>query len=156
MELQVGQKAPDFALPSLSGEIKLGDLNGKWVIIYFYPKDNTPGCTKQAREFKENHASLGEDVVILGVSKDNLTSHDKFSKKYELPFLLLSDEDTKVSQSYGTWGQKKFMGVSYMGLIRSTFLIDPKGLITKTWYSVKVFGHVAEVIETLQAQRSGS
>ena len=145
VDLQVGFDAPDFALPSDSGEtIKLSDLKGKKVILYFYPKDDTPGCTKQACSFRDNLGVLqSKNVVVLGVSADSVESHKKFKKKYNLNFPLLSDEKLEVIKKYGV---KKTIGIE-----RSTFIIDEKGKIIKIYRNVKVDGHVEEIKKFLES-----
>jgi len=150
-ELAIGDKAPDFTLPSSSGKsVKLGDLKGKNVVLYFYPKDDTPGCTKEACAFRDNLPKFGEmDAVILGVSKDSLDSHEGFIKKYGLNFTLLSDEDLKVNNLYGTWVEKENYGRKYWGTERSTFVIGKDGRIKKIFRKVKVDGHEREVLEAL-------
>lgn len=129
MALEIGDKAPDFKLKSDSGEtVKLSQFKGQKVILYFYPEDDTPGCTKQACDFRDNFAALqGADAVVLGVSPDSVESHVKFKKKYDLNFQLLSDPDHKVAEVYGAWGEKNNYGKIYTGLIRSHFVIDEKG-----------------------------
>lgn len=129
MPLEIGDKAPDFELKSDSGEkVKLSSLRGKKVILYFYPADDTPGCTTQACDFRDNFAALqGADAVVLGVSPDSVETHVKFKKKYDLNFALLSDPDHKVAERYGAWGEKNNYGKKYIGLIRSHFVIDEKG-----------------------------
>jgi peroxiredoxin Q/BCP len=150
-ELAIGDKAPDFTLPSSSGKsVKLSDLKGKNVVLYFYPKDDTPGCTKEACAFRDNLPKFGEmDAVILGVSKDSLDSHEGFIKKYGLNFTLLSDEDLKVNNLYGTWVEKENYGRKYWGTERSTFVIGKEGKIKKIFRKVKVDGHEKEVLEAL-------
>jgi peroxiredoxin Q/BCP len=150
-ELAIGDKAPDFTLPSSSGKsVKLSDLKGKNVVLYFYPKDDTPGCTKEACAFRDNLPKFGEmDAVILGVSKDSLDSHEGFIKKYGLNFTLLSDEDLKVNNLYGTWVEKENYGRKYWGTERSTFVIGKEGKIKKIFRMVKVDGHEKEVLEAL-------
>lgn len=137
--LEVGTKAPNFTLPNKDNkQISLSDFLGKKVILYFYPKDNTPGCTKQALKFKENYEKLTkQNVEVIGISKDSPASHEKFVSKYELPFVLLSDESTNVLQQYQVWGLKKFMGKSFMGTIRSTYMIDEEGIIRGAFEKVK-------------------
>ena len=138
--LEVGTKAPDFELPDQNEEMhKLSDYAGKKVILYFYPKDNTPGCTKEACNFKENWDLLQKNnIVVLGISKDNASSHQKFIEKFNLPFILLTDpEPFKVSSDYDSYGLKKFMGKEYMGMMRNTFLIDTEGNIEKIYLKVK-------------------
>ena len=146
-------KAPNFNLPSTNGKKqKLSDLLGKYVVIYFYPKDDTPGCTIETNDFNKllkKFKSLG--CEIFGISKDNLKSHEKFKEKFKIKFDLLSDEEIKVLKKYKVWGKKKFMGREFMGITRSTFLIDKKGKIIKVWENVKVKGHAKEVLETLNS-----
>ncbi len=153
MAISANQPAPDFALPDENGEIrKLEDFRGQPVVLYFYPKDDTPGCTTEACNFRDDHHVYVENgIVILGVSPDSVKSHTKFKKKFELPFTLLADEDHKVSEAYGVWGPKKFMGKSYEGIYRTTFLIGPDGNIIKVFENVKPEGHSGEVLAALQA-----
>ena len=148
-------KAPDFALPSTNGENqKLKDLLGKYVVIYFYPKDDTPGCTIETNDFNKLLPKFKKlNCEIFGISKDTIKSHDKFREKFKIKFDLLSDEEIKVLKKYKVWGKKKFMGREYMGIIRSTFLIDKKGKIVKVWDNVKVKDHAKEVLETLKSLR---
>lgn len=150
-QLEAGDKAPDFSLPSSSGKsVKLSDLKGKNVVLYFYPKDDTPGCTKEACTFRDNLPKFGAmDAVVLGVSKDSLDSHADFIKKYGLNFTLLSDEDLKVNNLYGTWVEKENYGKKYWGTERSTFLIGKDGKIKKIFRKVKVDGHEQEVLAAL-------
>ena len=147
----VGDLAPDFTLPSSSGKaIRLSDLRGKNVVLYFYPKDDTTGCTKEACAFRDNLPRFGEmDAIILGVSKDSLDSHANFIKKYGLNFTLLSDEDLKVNNLYGTWVEKENYGRKYWGTERSTFVIGKDGKVKKVFRKVKVDGHEKEVLEAL-------
>ena len=144
-------KAIDFTLPANNGEnVKLSDFLGKRVVLYFYPKDNTPGCTQEACNFRDNFERLtAKNVVVLGVSKDSIKKHEGFVAKQKLPFLLLSDENSDVCEKYGVWNEKINFGKKSFGIIRSTFLIDEKGEITKEWRKVKVEGHVDEIIEEL-------
>lgn len=144
-------KAIDFTLPANNGEnVKLSDFLGKRVVLYFYPKDNTPGCTQEACNFRDNFERLiAKNVVVLGVSKDSIKKHEGFVAKQKLPFLLLSDENSDVCERYGVWNEKINFGKKYFGIIRSTFLIDEKGEIIKEWRKVKVEGHVDEIIEEL-------
>lgn len=154
----VGKKAPAFTLPaSPGGKLKLSEFAGeKNVILYFYPRDNTPGCTQEACDFRDNFARLhAADTVVLGVSTDSIGSHQKFAEKFSLPFPLLSDEDHAVAEKYGVWVEKKNYGKTYMGLQRATFLIGKDGKIKAAWPNVKVKGHVDEVAAKL-AELSGS
>ena len=146
-------KAPDFALPSTNGENqKLKDLLGKYVVIYFYPKDDTPGCTIETNDFNKLLPKFKKlNCEIFGISKDTIKSHHKFREKFKIKFDLLSDEEIKVLKKYKVWGKKKFMGREFMGIIRSTFLIDKKGKIIKVWYNAKVKDHAKEVLETLKS-----
>jgi len=145
-------KAPEFCLPNQDEtEICLRDLAGKWVILYFYPKDNTPGCTTEACDFTENLDWFeDEDAVILGVSPDSPKKHRNFIEKKDLKITLLSDEDKEVLKAYGAWGLKKMYGKEYEGVIRSTFIINPEGEIVAEWKKVKVKGHVEVVKEKLK------
>lgn len=147
-----GSIAPAFELPASSGEkVSLKHYRGKSVVLYFYPKDDTPGCTIEACEFgKQNSKFEKKDAIVLGVSPDDLKSHGKFIEKFDLPFVLLSDEDQKVCNAYGVWAEKKNFGHVYMGVVRSTFLIGPDGKIKKVWSPVKpVEGHAAEVLAAI-------
>lgn len=152
MTVQIGQTAPDFELLADNGEkVKLSDYKGKHVVLYFYPKDMTPGCTTQACDFRDQHESFEEiDAVILGVSTDPQTKHEKFKDKYNLPFLLLVDEDHAAAEKYGVWKLKKNFGKEYMGVERSTFLINKDGELVKEWRKVKVKGHVEEALQYLK------
>jgi thioredoxin-dependent peroxiredoxin len=150
---EAGKKAPAFTLPAVpGGKVRLSQFKGeKNVILYFYPRDNTPGCTQEACDFRDNLAQLEQaDTVVLGVSTDSIASHEKFAAKFELPFPLLADEDHAVAEKYGVWVEKKNYGKTYMGLQRATFLIDKQGKIAAVWPKVKVKGHVDEVREKLQ------
>lgn len=151
IKLEEGDRAPDFTAPTNGGgQVSLADFKGKHVVLYFYPRDNTPGCTKEACGFRDSHTKFKrKGAVVLGVSKDSVKSHDKFVEKFELPFILLADEDTKIAQAYGVWGEKKFMGRTFMGMHRVTFLIDDKGRIKKVWPGVKPDLHAAEVLAAL-------
>lgn len=147
-ELAIGDKAPDFTLATDGGgKIKLSDLKGKPVVLYFYPKDDTPGCTKEACGFNDSLPDFSKlKAEIVGVSKDSEASHDKFKKKYGLKFKLGADPELKTIQAYGAWGEKSLYGRKYMGIDRSTFLIDAKGVIRGIWRKVKVPGHVEDVL----------
>jgi len=154
--IQEGRKAPAFNLPSSTGgKLALKDLAGKYVIVYFYPRDNTPGCTTEANDFNEALRKIkARDAVVVGVSKDSIESHCKFADKYALKFPLLSDPDGKMLEKYGAWGEKNMYGKKSMGIIRSTVLIGPDAKVIKHWPKVKVNGHVDEVIEVLNEARS--
>ncbi len=142
-------KAKNFSLLASNGKIvSLEDFKGKNVIVYFYPKDNTPGCTTEACSFRDSFEEFqSSETIILGISKDSIKKHNGFIEKHNLPFLLLSDEDGKVCEDYGVWQLKKMMGKEYMGIVRSTFLIDKDGNLVKEWRAVKVNGHIEEVLE---------
>lgn len=151
LKLKEGDPAPTFtAVTSGGGKISLADYLGKNVILYFYPRDDTPGCTKEACAFRDHFADFKKKgAVVLGVSTDPVKSHDKFVKKFQLPFMLLADEDKRIVEAYGVWGQKSFMGRKYMGVHRVTFLIGPDGRIKKIWPEVKPAEHAAEVLAAL-------
>ncbi len=151
--VEPGKKAPAFTMPTDGGgKISLKDLTGQKVVLYFYPKDDTPGCAKEACGFRDALPDFSKiDAVIIGVSKDTVAKHDKFKDKYDLPFTLASDEDGKVCEAYGTWVEKNMYGRKYMGIERATFLIDEKGILRGEWRKVKVKGHVEEVLEAAQA-----
>lgn len=152
MTVEIGTKAPDFELPASNGEmVKLSDFLGKNIVLYFYPKDMTPGCTTEACDFRDKHESFAElNAVILGVSPDPMNRHDKFIEKYELPFLLLADEENKAAEAYDVWKLKKNFGKEYMGIERSTFVIDKDGRLAKEWRKVKVKGHVDEALQFIK------
>jgi peroxiredoxin Q/BCP len=152
MSLEIGDKAPDFTLPTDGdGKVSLRELKGKTVILYFYPKDDTSGCTAEACGFRDALPNFGKTgATVIGLSKDSPASHDKFKKKYKLPFTLASDEDTAVAKKYGVWVEKSMYGRKYMGMDRSTFLIDGKGVIRGLWRKVKVPGHVDEVLKAVK------
>ena len=154
MTIEVGQVAPDFELTSTNGEtVKLSTFRGKYVVLYFYPKDMTPGCTMQACDFRDRHKEFSDlNAVILGVSPDSIEKHQKFTEKHDLPFQLLVDEEQKVANLYGVWKLKKNFGKEYMGIERSTFLIDPNGKVSKQWRKVKVKGHVEEALNLIKEQ----
>jgi peroxiredoxin Q/BCP len=147
--LKEGTTAPPFKTTDANGEtVSLKDLRGQKVVLYFYPKDDTPGCTKEACSFRDEFATFKKrGITVLGVSPDNEKSHKKFETKYKLPFTLLADTDHAIAESYGVWGEKKFMGRTYMGVQRSTFLIDEKGKIKKVFEKVKPEDHASEVLE---------
>lgn len=149
---QVGDNAPTISLPNEQGEtISLDNFKGKNVVVYFYPRDDTPGCTTEGKDFRDMYAQFQDaNTEIFGISKCPVAKHDKFKCKYDFPFSLLSDEDGDVCERYGVWGEKKFMGKQYMGIQRATFIIDTNGKIAKTWPKVKVSGHAAEVLEAVQ------
>jgi peroxiredoxin Q/BCP len=147
--IDTGDKAPNFkGVTDGGGNLSLKDLRDKKVVLYFYPKDDTPGCTAEAQGFRDavnDFAKLG--AVIVGVSKDSVKHHDKFKSKYDLPFKLISDEDGKICEAYGVWQEKKNYGKTYMGIVRSTFLIDEKGRVAAIWRNLRVKGHVERVLE---------
>lgn len=151
LKLKVGDAAPKFtAATSGGGKISLADFKGKNVILYFYPKDDTPGCTKEACAFRDHFSEFKKrGAMVLGVSPDSAKSHDKFVEKFKLPFTLLADEDKKIVNDYGVWGEKSFMGRKYMGVFRVTFLIGGDGKIKKIWPAVKPDEHAAEVLAAL-------
>lgn len=148
MTLEIGNAAPTFTLPNQDGEnVSLEDFRGKHVVLYFYPKDMTPGCTTEACDFRDNHESFAElNAVIIGVSPDPVESHQKFINKHELPFLLLADESHEVAEAYDVWKLKKNFGKEYMGIERSTFIIDKEGNLQKEYRKVKVDGHVEDAL----------
>lgn len=150
--LEVGTKAPDFSLPDQNGEMhRLSDYAGKKVILYFYPKDNTPGCTKQACGFSELYPQfLEKDAVVLGVSKDSVASHKKFEEKYNLSFTLLSDTELDAIQAYDVWKEKKNYGKVYMGVVRTTYLIDESGVIEKAFSNVRAAENPGKMLEELK------
>jgi peroxiredoxin Q/BCP len=152
MVISAGVQAPDFILPDEAGkEHKLSDYVGSPLVLYFYPKDNTPGCTKEACNFRDDYSEYEKaGVVILGVSPDSPRKHTNFINKYDLPFTLLSDVSHEVCELYGVWGRKKFMGREYDGVFRTTFLIDAQGKILKVFENVKPADHSAEVLESLR------
>lgn len=152
MKLKVGNIAPNFELPDQNGKVsKLSDFKGQKVLIYFYPRDFTPGCTTEACSLRDSFPNFKNlDTVVLGISKDSVESHNKFARKYSLPFTLLADVDHKVQETYGVWQGKKFLGKSYMGTVRTSFLIDEKGKIAKIYEKVKPPVHAGEVIGDLK------
>lgn len=154
----IQNKAPEFSLPDQNGQPRtLADFLGQWVVLYFYPKDDTPGCTKEACSFRDGFARFKRaGIVVLGVSADSVRKHAKFVEKYELPFLLLADESKIVVEQYGVWAKKKFMGREYMGILRTTFLIDPAGKIAKIYENVKPEEHAEEVLAEVLRLTTGN
>ena len=156
MSLKFTQPAPDFILPNQNGEnVNLLQFRGKWVVLYFYPRDDTPGCTQEAKDFTAYLPAFKKlNAVVLGVSKDSVSSHCAFQKKQALEISLLSDEQGEMLKQYGVWQNKKFMGREFLGIARTTYLIDPQGLIAHIWENVKVNGHAIEILEKLK-EREG-
>ena len=152
-ELKIGDKAPEFRLPTDGGEdISTTALKGHKVILYFYPKDNTPGCTTQACDFRDNLDSLSKlNAKVVGISKDSVKKHDNFKAKHDLNFALVSDEEGRLCEDYGVWQKKKLYGREFMGIVRATFLIDTKGVIREIWPRVKVKGHAEAVLVAVQS-----
>ena len=159
IEIKELQPAPDFTLPAVgsedvvkNGKVHLADLKGRTVVLYFYPKDDTPGCTKEACSFRDaNREMQKRGIVVLGVSADDVESHRKFADKYGLSFPLLADTDTNVSQLYGVWKEKNFYGKKFLGVSRETFLIDKDGIVRKAWHKVNADGHADEVLAEVDA-----
>jgi peroxiredoxin Q/BCP len=153
MTVKTGDKAPDFTMPTDGGgSVTLSKLKGRKVVLYFYPKDDTSGCTAEACGFRDSFPNFRKiDAAVIGISRDSVAAHDKFKKKYELPFTLASDADGKVTERYGVWVEKSMYGRKYMGIERATFLIDEKGVVRKEWHKVKVPGHVDEVLAAVKA-----
>jgi len=153
MKLKTGTPAPDFSLPDQNGKTHaLSDYKGKWLVVYFYPKDDTPGCTLEACNFRDNHSALAKlGAEVVGVSTDPVASHKKFEEKYELNFALLADENQEMVNAYDVWGLKKFMGKEYEGTSRVSFIIDPDGKIAKIYEKVKAAEHGEEVLSDLKA-----
>ncbi len=151
-QLEIGDKAPAFAMPTNGGgNVSLSGLSGKNIVLYFYPKDDTPGCTVEAKDFRDSIEDFEKlDTVIIGVSKDSVKSHEKFQEKYCLPFPLASAEETSVCEDFGVWKEKMNYGKTYMGIERTTFLIDKKGIIRQIWRKVKVEGHANAVLEAVK------
>ncbi|XEC93883.1 thioredoxin-dependent thiol peroxidase [Paenibacillus tarimensis] len=151
-ELITGRVVPDFTLPASTGEkVSIRDFRGKRVVLYFYPKDNTPTCTQQSCEFRDVHPEIeAANAVVLGISTDDVKSHQKFIEKYELPFMLLADTNHKVCEKYGVWQLKKLYGREYMGIVRSTFLVNEKGKLVREWRNVKLKGHIEQVLAALK------
>jgi thioredoxin-dependent peroxiredoxin len=156
MALKPGDPAPDFSLPDANGHlVNLSDFRGKRVVLYFYPRDNTPGCTKEACGFRDAYSTYqAQDIVVLGISTDDAKSHAKFVQKFDLPFPLLSDADAQVATAYESYGLKKFMGKEYMGISRNTFVIGPDGKIEKIYLKVKPEHHAGEVLNNLTEPES--
>ena len=154
--MEVGMKAPGFALPDQDGkEIRLSDFLGKKVVVYFYPKDNTPGCTRQACAFSAAYDGFRDNnVIVIGISKDSVSSHQKFAKKHDLPFILLSDPDLSAIEPYGVWQEKKLYGKVSMGVVRTTFLIDEQGNIEKIMPKVKPDTNASEILAYLTGETS--
>jgi len=152
--LETGMKAPDFRLPDVSGNmVSLSDFLGKRIVLYFYPKDNTPGCTRQACAFAASYDGFrARDVVIIGISKDSTASHQRFAEKYDLPFILLSDPQLQAIQAYGVWQEKKLYGKVSMGVVRTTYLIDAAGNIERVMPKVKPDTNAAEILEYLEGK----
>jgi peroxiredoxin Q/BCP len=150
--LQTGNAAPDFQLQDQNGnDVKLSQFRGKNVVLYFYPKDDTPGCTREACDFRDEHSALrAAGAVVVGVSPDDTKSHQKFATKFSLPFPLLADTGRQVCDAYGVWGEKSLYGRKFMGVTRATFLIDTEGKVARVWPKVKVQGHVQEILQTLK------
>lgn len=154
MPIQPGEPAPDFELRDENGKLRrLSEYRGKPVVLYFYPKDDTPGCTKEACSFRDDYSAYeNSGVTILGVSPDSPKSHTKFKQKYQIPFTLLADEGHKVSEEYGVWGKKKMMGREYDGILRTTFIIDENGKIKRVFENVKPANHSEEILANLKEQ----
>lgn len=155
---KVGAKAPEINLPADGGgTVRLKDYKGQKVLLYFYPKDDTPGCTAESCSLSENLSKLNKlDCAVIGVSKDSVKKHDKFKAKYDLKFPLASDEEGDVCERYGVWAEKSMMGRKYMGILRTTFLIDENGIIEKVWENVKVDGHTDEILEALKESKKAA
>ncbi|HVM90950.1 MAG TPA: thioredoxin-dependent thiol peroxidase [Verrucomicrobiae bacterium] len=151
--LKIGNAAPEFNLPDQDGKMhSLKEQKGKWVLLYFYPKDDTPGCTVEACSIRDNYSAFKKaGIVVYGMSADSVKKHAKFAEKYSLPFTLLSDESKDTLNAYGVWAKKKFMGREYMGILRNSFLIDPDGKIAKIYEGVKPTEHAAEVLADAKA-----
>ncbi len=153
--LKEGDPAPTFDLENDRGEhVKLADLKGKWVVLYWYPKDDTPGCTTEACEIRDNWSLISGDAELFGISPDDVKSHQKFRDKYTLPFPLLADPDHAVSDAYGVWGPKKFAGHDYFGVDRSTFIIGPDGKVARVFPKVTPAGHALEIMQALKELKS--
>ena len=153
--LETGMKAPDFSLLDKAGNtVRLSDFQGKKVVLYFYPKDNTPGCTRQACAFAASYAQFKtQDVIVIGISKDSVASHQKFAQKYDLPFILLSDPELQAIQAYGVWQEKKLYGKVSMGVVRTTYIIDEQGQVEKVMPKVKPDTNAADILSYLEGNR---
>ena len=153
--LEIGMKAPDFSLPDKDGNtVRLSDFQGKKVVLYFYPKDNTPGCTRQACAFAASYEQFkARDIVVIGISKDSAASHLKFAQKYDLPFILLSDPELQAIQAYGVWQEKKLYGKVSMGVVRTTYIIDEQGNIEKVMPKVKPDTNAADILTYLAGEQ---
>jgi peroxiredoxin Q/BCP len=152
MATQINKLAPDFTLPDQDGKKhKLSDYKGEWILLYFYPKDDTPGCTTEACTLRDNLPKFGKlKAKVFGISVDSVASHKKFAEKYKLPFTLLADEDKKVVEKYGVWQEKSMYGRKYMGTVRNSYLIDPEGKIVKIYEKVKPADHVQHVLDDIK------
>ena len=153
--LEIGMKAPDFSLPDKDGNtVRLSDFQGKKVVLYFYPKDNTPGCTRQACAFAASYEQFkAQDIVVIGISKDSVASHQKFAQKYDLPFILLSDPELQAIQAYDVWQEKKLYGKVSMGVVRTTYIIDEQGIIEKVMPKVKPDTNAADILAYLAGEK---
>ncbi len=150
--LTIGSTAPLFSLPNQDGkEVALADFRGKWAVVYFYPKDDTPGCTQEACSFRDGMAELAKhSIEVLGISKDTVTSHKKFADKYELNFSILADPEHKVIEAYDAWGEKSMFGKKYMGIVRSTIIVDPDGKVAEIFPKVTPVGHETAVLQAIE------
>lgn len=149
--VEIGSAAPDFALATDKGEIRLADYRNSWLVLYFYPKDNTSGCTKEACDFRDRMELIARHgAALVGVSPDSSASHTRFAEKHSLPFVLASDPQHSAAESYGAWGEKSMYGKKYFGIVRSTFIIGPDGIVRAAWRKVSVTGHADEVISRLE------
>jgi peroxiredoxin Q/BCP len=153
MKVDIGKQAPEFELEANNGKkVKLSDFRGKHVVLYFYPKDMTPGCTTESCDFRDRSNDFKAlNTIILGISPDSISQHQKFIEKYNLPFLLLADENHQVAESYEVWKLKKMYGKEFMGIERSTFVIDKEGILVKEWRKVKVEGHIEEALQYIKS-----
>jgi peroxiredoxin Q/BCP len=157
MALSIGKKVPDFTLASADGVVRLSDFRGRLVVLYFYPQDMTPTCTQQACDFRDAYGELSSHgAVVLGVSTDEVERHIRFRDKYGLPYLLLSDPDHKVCEKYGVWQLKKLYGREYMGIVRSTFLINENGKLIREWRNVRLKGHIDAILEAIREYKEKS